>query len=64
MKIYMGDIALEAIAGTEIQIAIASTGGVEKEFKAKAAALQLKNIDFIGFVNDEDKQIKKSRWLG
>ena len=56
MRYYKGlHIALEAIAGTEIQIAIAGINGIEKDLKAKAAALQLKNIDFLGFVNDEDK---------
>ena len=56
MRYYKGlHIALEAIAGTEIQIAIAGINGIEKELKAQAATLQLKNVDFLGFVKDEDK---------
>ena len=56
MRYYKGlHIALEAIAGTEIQIAIAGINGIEKDLKAQAAALQLKNIDFLGFVSDGDK---------
>lgn len=56
MRYYKGlHIALEAIAGTEIQIVIAGISGIEKDLKAQAAALKLKNIDFLGFVNDGDK---------
>lgn len=56
MRYYKGlHIALEAIAGTDIQIAIAGANGIEKDLKAQAAALKLKNVDFLGFVNDEDK---------
>lgn len=56
MRYYKGlHIALEAIAGTEIQIAIAGINGIEKDLKAQASALQLKNIDFLSFVNNEDK---------
>ena len=56
MRYYKGlHLALEAIAGTKIQIAIAGINGIEKELKAQAASLQLKNVDFLGFVNDEDK---------
>jgi len=56
MRYYKGlHIALEAIAGTEIHIAIAGINGIEKDLKAQAASLQLKNIDFLGFVNDKDR---------
>ena len=56
MRYYKGlHIALEAIARTEIQIAIAGINGIEKDLKAQAAALKLKNVDFLGLVNDEDK---------
>ena len=56
MRYYKGlHIALNAIAGTEIQIAIAGINGIEKELKAQAAELKLKNVDFLGFVNNEDK---------
>ena len=56
MRYYKGlHIALQAIAGTEIQIAVAGINGIEKDLKAQAAALKLKNVDFLGAVNDEDK---------
>ena len=56
IRYYKGlHIALKAIAGTGIQIAIAGINGIEKDLKAQAAALQLKNVDFLGFVDDEDK---------
>lgn len=56
MRYYKGlHIALEAIAGTGIQVAIAGINGIEKDLKAQAAALQLKNLDFLGSVNDKDK---------
>jgi rhamnosyl/mannosyltransferase len=56
MRYYKGlHIALEAIAGTEIQIVISGISGIEKDLKAQAAALELKNVDFLGVVSDEDK---------
>jgi len=56
MRYYKGlHVALKAIAGTEIQIVIAGISGIEKELKAQAAALHLKNVDFLGSVNQEDK---------
>ena len=56
MRYYKGlHLALEAIAGTKIRVAIAGINGIEKELKAQAASLQLNNIDFLGFVKDEDK---------
>lgn len=58
MRYYKGlHIALEAVAGTDIQIAIAGAGmhGIEKDLKAQATALQLNNVDFLGFVNNKDK---------
>lgn len=56
MRYYKGlHIALEAIAGTGIQIVIVGSNGIEKDLKAQAAALRLKNVDFIGFVKGEDK---------
>lgn len=56
MRYYKGlHITFEAIAGTGIQIAIAGINGIEKDLKAQAAALELKNVDFLGFVNDQDK---------
>jgi len=56
IRYYKGlHIALEAISGTKIRIAIAGINGIEEELKAQAASLQLNNVDFLGFVNDEDK---------
>lgn len=56
MRYYKGlHIALEAIAGTKMQVVIAGINGIEKELKAYAASLQLKNVDFLGSVNDGDK---------
>lgn len=56
MRYYKGlHIALEAIAGAEIQIAIAGVNGIEKDLKAQAARLQLKNVDFLGTISNEDK---------
>ena len=56
LRYYKGlHIALEAISNTNIHIAIAGAMGIEKNLKAQAASLQLKNVDFLGSVNDEDK---------
>ncbi len=56
MRYYKGlHIALEAISGTKIRVAIGGINGIEKELKSQAASLQLNKIDFLGFVNDEDK---------
>ncbi len=56
MRYYKGlHIALEAISGTKIRVVIAGINGIEKELKFQAASLQLSNVEFLGFVNDEDK---------
>ncbi|WP_186371965.1 glycosyltransferase [Yersinia alsatica] len=56
MRYYKGlHIALEAISGTKIRVVIAGVNGIEEKLKAKAASLHLDNVDFLGFVNDEDK---------
>lgn len=56
MRYYKGlHIALDAIANTDIQLVIAGINGIEKDLKAHAASLNLKNVDFLGFVSDEDK---------
>ena len=58
MRYYKGlHIILEAIAGTNIRVAIAGINGLEKELKYQAAALKLTNIDFLGFVSDQDKVV-------
>ena len=56
MRYYKGlHIALEAIAGTEIKLVIAGINGIEKELRAKASAQKLQNVEFLGFIDDEDK---------
>ena len=56
MRYYKGlHVALEAVRGTEIEIVIAGSGGIEKDLKAQASTNQLKNVNFLGSVNDEDK---------
>jgi len=56
LRYYKGlHIAIDAIAGTDIQIVIAGVNGVENDLKAQAAALQLKNVHFLGSVDSEDK---------
>lgn len=56
LRYYKGlHIALEAISGTKIRVAIAGINGIEEKLKAKAASLHLDNVDFLGFVNDKDK---------
>ncbi len=56
MRYYKGlHIALDAIAGTDIKVVIAGINGIEKELKARAASLGLDNVNFLGFVSDEDK---------
>ncbi len=56
LRYYKGlDIALDAIAGTNIRVAIAGINGIEEELKARAASLHLDNVYFLGFVDEKDK---------
>jgi rhamnosyl/mannosyltransferase len=56
MRYYKGlHIALDAIAGTDIQIAIAGVGEIEKALKVQATSLQLNNVHFLGSVDFNDK---------
>ena len=65
MRYYKGlHIALDAVAGTEIRIAIAGANGVESELKQQAASLKLGNVDFLGFVSEEDKVALLHRCYG
>ena len=56
MRYYKGlHIALDAVAETSIRIVIAGVGDLEKELKAKAASLNLDNVEFLGQITDDDK---------
>ena len=56
MRYYKGlHIALEAIAETDIQVVIVGINGIENKLKSKAAKLQLKTVNFLGCVSNEDK---------
>lgn len=56
LRYYKGlHILLDAIKGTNITMAIAGRGPMEQKLKLQANKLQLKNVHFIGYVNDEDK---------
>ena len=56
MRYYKGlHIAIDAVAGTNIQFAIAGINGIEKELKAHADSLNARNVHFLGFVSDDDK---------
>jgi len=56
LRYYKGlYIALDAIKGTKIQLAIAGINGVERELRLHAKKNNLHNVDFLGLVSDEDK---------
>lgn len=56
IRYYKGlHIALDAVANTDIQLAIAGINGIEQELKTHATSLNLNNVNFLGFVSDEDK---------
>ncbi|MES2536068.1 MAG: glycosyltransferase family 4 protein [Pseudomonadota bacterium] len=56
IRYYKGlHILLDAVQGTGYPIVIVGSGPVEDELKKHAQRLQLKNIHFLGTVNDEDK---------
>lgn len=56
IRYYKGlKFALEAAAGTQIKIVIAGVGKEEKALKTQADSLQLSNVEFLGFVDDQDK---------
>jgi len=58
LRYYKGiDIALKAVANTNIRLVIMGGGGIEAELKERAAALNLENVDFLGYVSEEDKAI-------
>jgi rhamnosyl/mannosyltransferase len=56
IRYYKGlHILMEAAQGTDYPIVIVGAGPIEKELKAQAANLGLRNIDFLGHLPDEDK---------
>ena len=56
MRYYKGlHIALDAIMGTNIQLAIGGIGGIELELRQHAKRNKQDNVYFLGFVSDEDK---------
>lgn len=46
---------LEAVHGTTFPVVIVGGGGIENEIRAKAKALNLSNVHFVGSLPDEDK---------
>ncbi len=56
LRYYKGlDILLEAAVGSPHRIVIAGVGPYETALKDKAAALGLKNVTFLGWIEDVDK---------
>ncbi|MBF13350.1 MAG: glycosyl transferase family 1 [Legionellales bacterium] len=55
-RYYKGlSVAIEAIAGTDMQLVIGGAGGVEQALKKQAKSLGLDNVYFLGFVDEADK---------
>lgn len=56
LRYYKGlHILLDAIRHSDLRVVIAGAGPVESELKQHAARLQLNNVQFLGYVSDEDK---------
>jgi glycosyltransferase involved in cell wall biosynthesis len=56
LRYYKGlHILLEALQGLDYPMVIVGAGLLEADLKAQAARLNLKNIQFLGAVSDEDK---------
>jgi glycosyltransferase involved in cell wall biosynthesis len=56
LRYYKGlHILLEAVQGTDYPIIIVGAGSIEAELKAQAEQLGLRNIQFLGYLSDEDK---------
>lgn len=56
IRYYKGlHILMEAAQGTDYPIVIVGAGPIEAELKTQAAQLGLRNIHFLGFLQDEDK---------
>jgi len=56
IRYYKGlHILLDAAKGTDFPIALVGVGPIERELKAQAAQLGLRNVHFLGYLPDEDK---------
>ena len=56
IRYYKGlHILMEAAQGTDYPIVIVGAGPIEEELKAQAVQLGLNNIQFLGYLPDEDK---------
>ena len=56
LRYYKGlHILLEAVAGTDYPVVIVGAGPIEQELKEQAARLGLKNVLFVGAVDEPDK---------
>ena len=56
LRYYKGlHILLDAVAGTEYPVVIVGAGPIEQELKAHAQRLGLKNVMFVGALDEEDK---------
>jgi rhamnosyl/mannosyltransferase len=56
IRYYKGlHILLEASQGTDYPIVIVGAGPIEQELKDQAATLELRNVHFLGRLDDEDK---------
>ena len=56
LRYYKGlDIALNAIKNTNINLVIAGANGNEKKLKLLAKKQKIDNVNFLGFVSEEDK---------
>lgn len=56
LRYYKGlHVLLKAIKDSPCRVVIAGTGPLEKKLKEQARCLRLTNIDFVGYVTDQDK---------
>lgn len=56
LRYYKGlHLALNSIKDTNIKLVIAGANGVENNLKSQANKLKLENVNFLGFVEEEDK---------
>lgn len=56
LRYYKGlEVVIKAIRYTNIQLVIVGAGEFEKSLKMQASKLQLRNVHFLGMVNDRDK---------
>lgn len=56
LRYYKGlHVLVQALEGTDIQVAVVGSGPFEKQIKKQAEGLGLKNIHFLGALPEEDK---------